>query len=58
MPKNTVEPMTSRKNKLNNEINLIFNLNPNTQFMTCTSFSLSLSPIRFLIEYKKKKKKP
>ena len=29
MPKSTVEPMNSNKNKLNSEIILILNLNPN-----------------------------
>ena len=33
MPKSTVESMNNSKNKLNSEIILIFNYNPNTHYI-------------------------
>ena len=33
MPKSTVEPINSSKNKLNNKIILIFNFNPNAHLI-------------------------
>ena len=46
MPKSVVKPMNSNKNKLNNEIILIFHFNPNAHLVLVwiACFALSSAP--------------